>query len=124
MRLSRPARLLAGLLGLTLALWSTGRVQAMSLRELRTLEASTEQGPLYADYYLIGVLEGLLEASEVAARAGRPRAFCPRAAVDAPRMARALLNAELTRHAHAYEVDMPVELVMSQALASTYRCAD
>ena len=36
---------------------------AMSLRELRALEKTEKQGRTYADYYLVGVMEGLLEAN-------------------------------------------------------------
>ncbi|MBU1357214.1 MAG: hypothetical protein KKC79_10080 [Gammaproteobacteria bacterium] len=96
--------------------------QAMSIRELRTLEASDKDGMAYANYYLVGVIEGLREASDVAARAGRPPAFCINGRKLEPSMARPIYQAELTRHADLYEADMPVQLVLSTALGTTYRC--
>ena len=39
-------------------------------------------------------------------------------------MATSLFHAELRRNEGVYEADMPVELVMTNALASSYRCAD
>lgn len=44
--------------------------QAMSLRELRTLEKTEKQGRRYTDYYLVGVMEGVLEAHHHAVRQG------------------------------------------------------
>ena len=38
--------------------------QAMSIREMRTLEANEKEGKVYASYYLVGVMEGLTEASD------------------------------------------------------------
>ncbi len=48
----------------------------MSIRELRTLEANEKDGKLYANYYLVGVVEGLREASEAEQRAGQKPLFC------------------------------------------------
>ena len=44
---------------------------AMSIRELRTLEVREKKdGKVYAEYYLVGVMEGLREASPHKAREG------------------------------------------------------
>ena len=96
--------------------------QAMSIRELRTLEASEKIGTLYANYYLVGVVEGLREASEAERRAGQKPLFCVDGRRLEPSMARALYQAELTRNADSYEADMPVQLVVSAALRNSYSC--
>jgi hypothetical protein len=96
---------------------------AMSLRELRTLEASDKkQGPTFVQYYLIGVLEGAREANEQAVRAGARPLFCIHGRRLEPVMARPLFDAELQRNKNLYEADMPVQLVMANALASAYSC--
>jgi hypothetical protein len=49
-----------------LSLLLLGTASAMSLRELRQLErANPKQGDLYVQYYLIGVLEGIEEATQL-----------------------------------------------------------
>ena len=106
---------LAGLVAATAA-------QAMSIRELRTLEAGEKDGKAYAGYYLIGVLEGLREGAEAAARAGQKPPFCIENRRLEPAMARPLYQTELTRNADSYEADMPVQLVLAAALRNTYRC--
>ena len=95
---------------------------AMSIRELRTLEANEENGKLYANYYLVGVMEGLREASDAAQRAGQKPPFCVEGRRLEPAMARSLYQAELSRNADSYEADMPVQLVLSSALRGSYRC--
>ena len=95
---------------------------AMSIRELRTLEANEKDGKLYANYYLVGVMEGLREASETEQRAGLKPLFCINGRRLEPAMARSLYQSELTRNADSYEADMPVQLVLSQALRNGYRC--
>ena len=105
------------LLGLGMA-----AAQAMSIRELRTLEANEKAGIAYANYYLVGVVEGLREASEAALRAGQKPAFCVEGRRLEPSMARSIYQAEFTRNADLYEADMPVQLVMSTALQNTFRC--
>jgi len=50
--------------------------QAMSIRELRTLEANEKDGKAYASYYLVGVLEGLREGVESSQRNGQKPVFC------------------------------------------------
>jgi hypothetical protein len=100
------------------------QAQAMSIRELRTLEQLNAQGELYVQYYLIGVMEGALEANAMAQRQGRKPLFCPQGRRLSPQSALPLYRAELQRNEGVYEADMPVELVMTNALASSYRCAD
>lgn len=95
---------------------------AMSIREMRTLEANEKDGKLYANYYLVGVMEGLREASDAAQRAGQKPPFCIEGRKLEPAMARSLYQAELARNADSYEADMPVQLVLSSALRSSYRC--
>lgn len=100
-----------------------GASQGMSLRELRTMEQIDARGETYIQYYLIGVMEGALEADRMAARQGRKPMFCPPFSPP-PRMASSLFQAELRRNEGVYEADMPVELVMTNALAHAYRCPD
>ena len=106
-----------------LALLALGAsAHAMSIRELRTLEANEKDGKLYANYYLVGVMEGLREASDTAQRSGQKAAFCIEGRKFEPAMARSLYQSELSRNADSYEADMPVQLVLSSALRSSYRC--
>jgi hypothetical protein len=115
---SRVAAALLGALLLALA----GGASAMTIRELRTLEAKEKDGKLYADYYLVGVMEGLREASDTDQRAGAKPLFCVNGRRLEPVMARSLYQTELHRNADSYEADMPVQLVMIGALRSSYRC--
>ena len=105
-----------------LALAAAGSAQAMSIRELRTLEASEKDGKAYASYYLVGVLEGLREGVEASQRNGQKPIFCIEGRRLEPSMARSLYQTELTRNADSYEADMPVQLVMAGALRNSYRC--
>ncbi|CAN7258172.1 hypothetical protein LJR161_001170 [Variovorax paradoxus] len=105
-----------------LALAAAGSAQAMSIRELRTLEASEKDGKAYASYYLVGVLEGLREGVEASQRNGQKPIFCVEGRRLEPSMARPLYQTELTRNADSYEADMPVQLVMAGALRNSYRC--
>ena len=106
-----------------LALLAVGTcAHAMSIRELRTLEANEKEGKLYVNYYLVGVMEGLREASDTAQRSGQKPAFCIEGRKFEPAMARSLYQSELSRNADSYEADMPVQLVLSSALRSSYRC--
>ena len=43
-------------------LFGATQVPAMSLRELKTLEKQEKQGSNYVLYYLVGAMEGLMEA--------------------------------------------------------------
>ena len=105
-----------------LALAAAGSAHAMSIRELRTLEASEKDGKAYASYYLVGVLEGLREGVEASQRNGQKPVFCVEGRRLEPAMARSLYQTELTRNADSYEADMPVQLVMAGALRNSYRC--
>jgi len=105
-----------------LALAAVGSAHAMSIRELRTLEASEKDGKAYASYYLVGVLEGLREGVEASQRNGQKPVFCVEGRRLEPSMARSLYQTELTRNADSYEADMPVQLVMAGALRNSYRC--
>jgi hypothetical protein len=113
------ARRLAVLL---LALAVAASAQAMSIRELRGLEQADKSGPVYAQYYLIGVMEGLREANDAAVRERHKPAFCVLDRRLEPRMAQSLYQAELQRNTDLYEADMPVQLVLSNALRNAYRC--
>lgn len=98
------------------------QAHAMSLRELRALEKTEKQGRTYTDYYLVGVMEGLLEAHHQAVRNGAAPTICLNDRRLEPRMARGLFEGELRRNKDLYEADMPVELVMRGALESAYPC--
>ena len=95
---------------------------AMSLRELRGLEKSGKQGIFYANYYLVGVMEGAIEAQVQAVRGGAAPAICLNGRRLEPRMAKGLYDTELKRNADVYEADMPVQLVMFNALSTVYPC--
>jgi hypothetical protein len=96
---------------------------AMSIRELRALEKSDrKQGAIYADYYLVGVMEGVLEAHSQAVRNGAAPTICLNGRRLEPRMARSLYTTERQRNAELYEADMPAELVMRNALETVYAC--
>lgn len=105
-----------------LALMLADAASAMSIREMRTLEKLEKQGSTYTDYYLVGVMEGVLEAHNQAVRLGATPAICPHGRRLLPHMAKGLFMAELKRNADLYEADMPVQLVMFNALASVYSC--
>jgi hypothetical protein len=100
-----------------------GSAHAMSLRELRALELSDKKhGPAFVQYYLVGVLEGSQEANAQAVRAGAKPLFCVNGRRLEPRMAKPLFDGELQRNKGLYEADMPVQVVMANALATAYSC--
>lgn len=107
---------------LAAAVFWAGAAQGMSLRELRSLQATHDQGDLYARYYLVGAMEGLLEAQAFAARSGREAVFCIKDRKLEPHMANELFATELRRHAEVYEADMPTTLVLLNALKTVYPC--
>lgn len=115
-----------GMRGLVMlgALCVATQASAMSIRELRAIEQLQSNGDIHAQYYLIGVMEGALEANAMAQRQGRKPLFCLQGRRLTPQSAVSLYRAELQRNEGVYEADMPVELVMTNALASSYRCAD
>jgi len=94
----------------------------MSLRELRTLEKTNKQGIHYVNYYLVGVMEGALEAHAHGVRNGATPTICLNGRRLEPRMAKGLYDTELKRNADIYEADMPVQLVMVNALTTVYPC--
>ncbi len=96
---------------------------AMSLREMRALEKSNpKQGENYVNYYLVGAMEGVLEAHNLAVRNGAKPSICMNGRRLEPHMARTLFDTELKRNAGVYEADMTVQLVMSNALTAVYTC--
>jgi hypothetical protein len=96
---------------------------AISIRELRGLEQSDKKnGPNYVQYYLVGAMEGALEANAQSVRQGAAALFCLNGRRLEPRMAKPLFDAELKRNAGLYEADMPVQLVLVNALATSYTC--
>jgi len=121
-KLANARRLRSSLLAAMLALVTT-QVFAISIRDLRGLEVSDkEHGVLYVQYYLVGAMEGVLEANAHAGRSGGKPTVCLNGRRVEPRMAKPLYDGELRRNAGLYEADMPVELVMRNALTSAYAC--
>jgi hypothetical protein len=112
----------AGLAAVALAQLVT-TANAMSIRELRGLEQSDkDHGELYVQYYLVGVMEGAVEANAFVERSGRKPLFCLSGRRIEPRMAKTLFDGELRRNQGLYEADMPVQLVLVNALIAAYVC--
>jgi hypothetical protein len=108
---------------LLLVLLAASAAQAMSIRELRALEKSDKkQGENYVRYYLVGAMEGALEAHAHGVRAGAKPAICLNGRRLEPRMAQSLYDTELQRNEGVYEADMPVSLVLTNALSTVYPC--
>lgn len=97
-------------------------VSAMSLREFRALEKSGKEGVNYANYYLVGAMEAVVEAHQQGVRNGAQATICLNGRKLEPHMARSLFDTERKRNAEMYEADMPVQLVMHNALANVYLC--
>jgi len=95
---------------------------AMTIREMRALEKTEKQGATYTDYYLVGVMEGAMEAHRQAVRNGGKSTICLNGRRLEPSMAKGLYTTELKRNADMYEADMPVQLVLTNALATVYPC--
>ncbi len=96
---------------------------AISIRELRGLEATDkEHGEIFVQYYLVGAMEGALEAHAHVVRAGAKPLMCLNGRRLEPRMAKPLFDGELKRNAGLYEADMPVQLVLVNALIAAYAC--
>jgi hypothetical protein len=95
---------------------------AMTIREMRALEKTEKQGATYTDYYLVGVMEGAIEAHSQAVRNGCKPTICLNGRRLEPSMAKGLYTTELKRNADVYEADMPVQLVLTNALATVYPC--
>lgn len=98
--------------------------QAMSLRQLSALEKQDKQGASYVRYYLVGVMEGLIGAEKARAPSGATATICPDGKRMEPAMAHSLFEAERKRNRDMYEADMPVALVMRNALQNAYPCAE
>ena len=95
----------------------------MSIRELRALEKSDKkQGENYVRYYLVGAMEGALEAHAHGVRNGAKPTICLNGRRLEPRMAKDLFDTELKRNDGVYEADMPAQLVMTNALVAVYGC--
>ena len=96
---------------------------AMSIRELRNLQKSdSKQGINYMRYYLVGAMEGALTAHDQAVREGATATICLNGRRLTPDMAEGLFKTELQRNKDVYEADMPVPLVMVNALSTVYPC--
>ncbi len=96
---------------------------AMTIREMRALEASNKkQGEAYVNYYLVGVMEGAMEAHAQDVRKGAQPSICLNGRRLLPSMARSLFDTELQRNEGVYEADMAVQLVLTNALATVYPC--
>ena len=99
-----------------------GAASAMTLRELRALEVANKHGENYVNYYLVGVMEGAIEAHNHAVRTGAKPTICLNGRRLEPHRARALFDVELQRNAGVYEADMSVQMVLTNALKAEYRC--
>lgn len=116
---SRSAR--AIVLALTCVALAT-TASAISLRELRGLAKTGKQGPDYVNYYLVGIMEGALEAHAHAVRNGATPTICLNGRRLEPFMAKSLFDTELKRNSDVYEADMTAQLVMVNALSTVYSC--
>jgi len=113
-----PAAALLGLLTMTVQ-----SAEAMSIRELRALEKSdARQGANYKRYYLVGAMEATVAAHDAGVRAGATPSICLNGRRLEPAMAEGLYQTELKRNSDLYEADMPVDLVLQNALATVYPC--
>ena len=96
---------------------------AMTIRELRVLEVSDPlHGENFVVYYLVGAMEGAMEAHAQSVRNGAKPLICLDGRRLEPRMAQGLYNGELGRNADVYESDMSAQLVMTNALTTAYPC--
>jgi len=96
---------------------------AMSIRELRALERSNaKQGADFVVYYLVGAMEATVQADAADARSSNSPRICLNGRRLEPSMALSLYQTELRRNAELYEADMPVPLVMRNALERVYAC--
>ena len=122
-RLSTPVAMLRRVVLPLVMLGIAASAWPLSIREMRALEKSDpKQGASYVQYYLIGAVEGAIEAHAQAVRSGAKPQFCLNGRALDPRRAKGLVDAELRRNPGVYEADMPVELVVMNALANSYPC--
>jgi hypothetical protein len=122
-------KLLAGSSGTALflvlaLLLASAHAQAMSLRQLSALEKQDKQGASYVRYYLVGVMEGLMDGEKARSASGASVNICRESKRMEPAMAHSLFEAERKRNREMYEADMPVALVMRNALQNAYPCAE
>ncbi len=117
-----PSSLWRTLAVLLLAVAASAPVSSMTIREMRTLEKKEKLGSTYTDYYLVGVMEGAIESHSQAVRNGAKPFICLNGRRLEPSMAKGLYTTELKRNADLYEADMPVQLVVTNALATVYPC--
>ena len=118
--LSRPTQ--RSLTALVFVAASMASASAMTIREMRALEKTEKQGSTYTDYYLVGVMEGAVEAHNQAVRDGGKPSICLNGRKLEPHMAKSLYSTELKRNADVYEADFPVQLVLTNALTTVYPC--
>jgi len=130
LRLARPPKAPAAqrsgtarMVALALLLACT-HAHAMSLRQLSALEKQDKQGASYVRYYLVGVMEGLIDGEKARSATNAPANICPEGKRMEPAMAYSLFDAERKRNRDMYEADMPVALVMRNALQNAYPCAE
>ena len=98
-------------------------VHSMTIRELRALQASdARHGESFVLYYLVGVMEGVVEAHAQDVRGGAQPRICLDGRRLEPRMALGLYQGELRRNSDVYEADMSAQLVVANALAAAYPC--
>jgi hypothetical protein len=121
-KLASPFLLRAICLVLSAVLFSA-TVSAMTIRELRVLALSDgRHGESFVLYYLVGAMEGAIEAHAQDVRNGAKPMICLDGRRLEPRMAQGLYNGELRRNAEVYEADMAAPLVMTNALTTAYPC--
>ena len=117
-----PPILSVGLFALLL-LGTAFDTQAMTIRELRMLATSDKKhGENFVNYYLVGAMEGTLEAHSHSVRNGAKAKICLNGRRLEPSMAKGLYERELQINDGVYEADMPVQLVMFNALETIYPC--
>lgn len=98
--------------------------QSMSLRQLQALEKQDKQSANYVRYYLVGVMEGLVDAEKERGATGASTRICQADKRMDPAMAMSLFEAERKRNRDMYEADMPVAMVMRNALQNAYPCPE
>jgi hypothetical protein len=122
-RMARSMRVVRPALCCTLALAVVSPASAMTIRELRALEKSdAKQGANYKRYYLVGAMEASVATHDNGVRAGATASICLNGRRLDPAMAEGLYQTELKRNQDLYEADMPVTLVMGNALSTVYPC--
>jgi hypothetical protein len=120
---ARTAQVVRFAMGCSLALAVVFPVSAMTIRELQALEKSdAKQGTNYKRYYLVGAMEATVASHDSGVRAGASASICLNGRRLEPAMAEGLYQTELKRNSDLYEADMPVQLVIGNALSTVYPC--